>query len=110
MPLIARLSLSVPPAVKITSDGRAPSLAAISSRDSSIRRRASRPVGHFHAAVFSHRTLPIGEIDLKATVAALFEAEHLQGVLHLLGDYREPAGLGESEFILGACWAAPLRW
>jgi len=38
------LSLSVPPAVKITSDGRAPSLSAISSRDSSMRRRAVRPL------------------------------------------------------------------
>ena len=65
-------------------------------------------MGHFHAAVFSHRTLPIGEIDLKGTVAALFEGQHFQGVLHLLADYREPAGLGESEFVRGACWAAPL--
>ena len=70
--------------------------------------RGPQPVGHFHAAVFSHRTLPIGEIDLKGTVAALFEAQHFQGVLHLLADYREPAGLGESEFVRGACWAAPL--
>jgi anti-anti-sigma factor len=70
--------------------------------------RGPQPVGHFHAAVFSHRTLPIGEIDLKGTVAALFEAQHFQGVLHLLADYRELAGLGESEFVRGACWAAPL--
>jgi anti-anti-sigma factor len=70
--------------------------------------RGPQPVGHFHAAVFSHRTLPKGEIDLKETVTALFEAQHFQGVLHLLGDYREPAGLGESEFVRGACWAAPL--
>jgi hypothetical protein len=70
--------------------------------------RGPKPVGHFHAAVFSHRTLPKGEIDLKETVAALFEAQHFQGVLHLLADYREPAGLGESEFLRGACWAAPL--
>jgi hypothetical protein len=70
--------------------------------------RTPQPAGHFHAAVFSHRTLPIGELDLKGTVAALFEAQHLQGVLHLLSDYREPAGLGESEFVRGACWAAPL--
>jgi hypothetical protein len=66
------------------------------------------PAGHFHAALFSHRTLPIGEIDLKGAVAALFEAQHLQGVLHLLADYRKPAGLGESAFVRGACWAAPL--
>jgi anti-anti-sigma factor len=70
--------------------------------------RGPQPVGHVHAAVFSHRTLSIGEIDLKGTVAALFEAQHFQGVLHLLADYREPAGLGESEFVRGACWAAPL--
>jgi anti-anti-sigma factor len=70
--------------------------------------RTPHLVGHFHAAVFSHRTLPIGEIDLQGTVAALFAAQHLQGVLHLLGDYRQSAGLGESEFVRGACWAAPL--
>ncbi len=44
MPLTARLSLSVPPAVKMISDGRAPSRSAISSRDSSMRRRAVRPL------------------------------------------------------------------
>jgi anti-anti-sigma factor len=70
--------------------------------------RTPQPMGHFHAAVFSHRTLSIGEIDLKDTVAALFESQQFQGVLHLLADYREPAGLGESEFVRGACWAAPL--
>jgi anti-anti-sigma factor len=70
--------------------------------------RGPRPAGHFHAAPFSHRTLPIGEIDLQATVAALFENQHLQGVLHLLSDYREPTGLGESEFVRGACWLAAL--
>jgi anti-anti-sigma factor len=70
--------------------------------------RPPRLFGHFHAAAFSHRTLPVGEIDLRETAAALFEAQRLQGVLHLLGDYREPDGLGESEFVRGACWAAPL--
>lgn len=68
----------------------------------------AQPAGHFHAAPFSHRTLQIGEIDMKPTVEALFDAHHLQGVLHLLGDYRESAGLGESAFVRGACWAAPL--
>jgi hypothetical protein len=50
----------------------------------------------------------MGELDLKQTVAALFENQHLQGLLHLLGDYREPAGLGESEFVRGACWIGSL--
>jgi anti-anti-sigma factor len=66
------------------------------------------PVGHFHAAPFSQRTLPKGEIDLQEIVVSLFESQHLQGVLHLLGDYREAAGLGESEFVRGACWAGPI--
>ena len=43
MPFTARLSLSVPPPVKITSDGRAPRTAAIRSRASSTVRRAQRP-------------------------------------------------------------------
>jgi hypothetical protein len=33
----------------------------------------------------------------------------LQGLLHLLGDYREQTGLGESEFLRGACWFAPIE-
>ena len=61
--------------------------------------REPRPLGHFHAALFSHRTIPIGEINLKGTIATLFEVQHSLGVLHLLADYREPAGLGESEFL-----------
>ena len=42
-PLTARLSLSVPPVVSTTSDGRAPTAAAIRSRDSSTSRRDRRP-------------------------------------------------------------------
>jgi anti-anti-sigma factor len=70
--------------------------------------RGAQPMGHFHAAPFSPRVLPIGEIDLPATVQTLFEEQQLQGLLHLLSDFREPAGLGESEFVRGACWVAPL--
>src|SRR5262245_14420283 len=66
------------------------------------------PVGHFHAAAFSYRTLPKGEIDLQTTVAALFEQQSLQSILHLLGDYREATGVGESEFVRGACWVGPI--
>ncbi len=44
MPLTARLSLSVPPPVNSTSDGRAPSASASRSRDCSAVRRASRPL------------------------------------------------------------------
>jgi anti-anti-sigma factor len=64
--------------------------------------------GHFHAAAFSYRPLQRGEIDLKSTVISLFEAENLQGVLHLLTDDRPAAGPQQSEFVRGACWISAL--
>jgi len=62
------------------------------------------PLGHFHAAAFSYCPLKKGSIDLKDTVATLFENETLQGVLHLIRDSREVAGAQQSEFVRGACW------
>jgi hypothetical protein len=47
-------------------------------------------------------------IDLVTTVGALFESETLQGVLHLLSDDREGAGIGQSELARGACWIGPI--
>jgi anti-anti-sigma factor len=69
---------------------------------------AGEPLGHFHAAPFTHRTMQKGEIDLQQTVMSLFEGHHLQSILHLLGDYRPASGLGESEFVRGACWMGPV--
>ena len=65
-------------------------------------------LGHFHAAAFSYRPLQKGQIDLKTTVATLFETESLQGVLHLLSDFRQGAGPQQSEFVRGACWASEI--
>lgn len=64
----------------------------------------SWPRGHFHAAAFSYRPLKKGSIVLKNTVTTLFETESLQGVLHLLSDNRDTAGIRQSEFARGACW------
>ena len=64
--------------------------------------------GHFHAAAFSYRPVKKGRLELKATVASLFETSTLQGVLHLLADDRQIEGAGESEFVRGACWIAPV--
>ncbi len=64
--------------------------------------------GHFHAAAFSYRPLQKGEIELKKTVKSLFETQALQGLLHLLSDDRAIAGAGQSQFVRGACWLAPL--
>jgi len=70
--------------------------------------KSSPTGGHFHAAAFSYRPLRRGETDLKNATTALFEAETLQGVLHLLNDEREISGAGESEFLRGACWIGPI--
>ena len=42
------------------------------------------------------------------TVKGLFEEQALQGVLHLLSEYRTIGGAGQSEFVRGACWVPPI--
>ena len=69
---------------------------------------AAEPFGHFHAAAFSYRPLSKGNIDLQSAVTALFETEHLQGVLHLLADDRQRGETLQSEFVRGACWFGPI--
>ncbi len=69
---------------------------------------APLPAGHFHAAAFSYRSLPKGRIELASTITTLFTAETLQGILHLLNDDRAGIGTGQSEFLRGACWIAPI--
>ena len=64
--------------------------------------------GHFHAAAFPFHPFKKGRLELKDAVRTLFEAGGLLGLLHLLHDDREIAGVGESEFTRGACWVAPL--
>jgi anti-anti-sigma factor len=64
--------------------------------------------GHFHAAAFSYRPLQKGPIELQPTVSALFDGEHLEGVLHLVNDDRPIVGAGQSEFLRGACWIGPI--
>jgi anti-anti-sigma factor len=64
--------------------------------------------GHFHAAAFSYRPVQRGPIELKASIKSLFEAQALEGILHLLADDRAISGAGESEFVRGACWVSPI--
>jgi anti-anti-sigma factor len=64
--------------------------------------------GHYHAAAFFYRPLPRGELELSPTVTALFERDSLQGILHLVADHRKAVGLGESEFVRGGGWFAPI--
>ncbi|MBI3866452.1 MAG: STAS domain-containing protein [Planctomycetia bacterium] len=64
--------------------------------------------GHFHAAPFPFAPLKKRRLNLQKTVESLFDAKEPQGVLHLLGDFRQISGAGESQFVSGACWMAPL--
>jgi anti-anti-sigma factor len=87
----------------------------VAAADADLDRSQLRPLGrgtdvwgHFHAAAFSFRPFQKGAIDLRETVAGLFETETLLGVLHLLHDDRGASGAGESEFIRGACWFSPI--
>ena len=64
--------------------------------------------GHFHAAAFSYRPIRKGRVDLKTTIKSVFEAETLQGVLHLLADDREFSAAAQSEFVRGSCWISPI--
>ncbi len=73
-----------------------------------LRPLAPQIQGHFHAASFPYRPLQKGVIELQPSLAALFEGPASHGVLHLLNDSREFTGAGESEFLRGALWIAPV--
>ena len=64
-------------------------------------------LGHAHAAVFPLRPMKRGAGDLLAAVDELAAAEPL-AVMHLLGDPQPVLGSGQSEFVRGGCWFAPL--
>ncbi len=95
---------SVALAAGVVSQGREEALAAL------LRPLGNddQPRGHFHAAAFSYRPLRKGQTELGPVVRALFEEERVQGILHLLNDNRPIAGTGQSEFVRGACWLAPI--
>jgi anti-anti-sigma factor len=65
------------------------------------------PSGHAHAAIFPLRPLKRGAVDLAATVADLAASEPV-AVMHLIGDPQPVLGSGQSDFVRGCCWFAPL--
>ena len=65
-------------------------------------------LGHVHAAAFPYRPLRKGRIEMTATIQELFENQSLQAVVHLLNDPRSINGAGQSEFLRGAAWFAPV--
>ncbi len=68
----------------------------------------ARVHGHFHAALFPYRPVQRGELLLEKVVSGLMAAGSAQTLLHLLADDREFEGVGQSEFMRGACWIGPM--
>ena len=68
----------------------------------------ARVQGHFHAALFPYRPVQRGELHLDKAIGGLLAADSVKTLLHLLSDDREFEGLGQSEFMRGACWIGPI--
>jgi anti-anti-sigma factor len=65
--------------------------------------------GHFHAAVFPFQPLENGKIDLGNQVHKFLTGPPPKALLHLIDDNRPATGLGQSAFMRGACWCAPIK-
>jgi anti-anti-sigma factor len=65
-------------------------------------------LGHFHAAVFPYHPVPQRTVALQPVVENLFEERALRAVLHLVADHRSATGAGESRFVRGLVWVAPI--
>lgn len=63
--------------------------------------------GHLHAAVFPLHPLRRGPLDFTDTIDTLAASAPL-AVVHLVADPEPVLGSGESEFVRGGCWFAPL--
>jgi anti-anti-sigma factor len=70
--------------------------------------QSARAHGHFHAAIFPYRPVQRGELVLDNAISSLLAADSAQTLLHLLADDRPFEGVGQSEFMRGACWIGPI--
>ena len=64
---------------------------------------------HAHASVFPYRPLQNGKIDLKTNLERFFNGPPPLALFHLVNDSRSGSGIGQSSFIRGACWCAPVK-
>jgi len=60
--------------------------------------------GHFHASVFEFTPLKKNCTDPAELMAALYEKGSPEAVFHLINDWRDINGAGETGFISGTCW------
>ncbi len=64
---------------------------------------------HAHAAVFPYQPLESGIIGMKEATERFFNGPSPLALFHLVEDSRPVTGLGESAFIRGVCWCAPIN-
>ncbi len=64
---------------------------------------------HVHAAAFPYQPLEAGPINMNETVKKTLNGPSPLALLHLIEDSRPAIGLGESAFVRGACWFAPVK-
>lgn len=60
--------------------------------------------GHFHASIFEFTPLKKNCVDPAELMAALYEKGSPEAVFHLINDWRDINGAGETGFISGTCW------
>lgn len=63
---------------------------------------------HAHALALPYRAIQQGVVEPIPTIRAAFQESEPVNLLHLLEDDRPVIGLGQSAFIRGACWCAPV--
>lgn len=64
---------------------------------------------HFHAIPCNVQPIGNGVIHLRETVSDIIRHSPPLDVVHLINDTRQVVGSGESEFLRGACWIAPIQ-
>lgn len=64
---------------------------------------------HSHAVACGYRAMRKGTLDLKETIADIFQDPALLGLLHLVNDDRVLIGQGQSLFRQGVAWFAPIE-
>lgn len=60
--------------------------------------------GHFHASIFEFTPLKKNCDDPAELAAALYEKGPPEAVFHLINDWRDINGAGETGFVSGTCW------
>ncbi|MHB1461524.1 MAG: STAS domain-containing protein [Armatimonadota bacterium] len=65
---------------------------------------------HAHAVVLPFSALPQGMLDMDASISTAYQNSDPIALLHLIEDDRPAIGLGQSSFIQGACWCAPIQF